>query len=183
MDHGISELCILCKKLLIAEIMGKNSNLIFANEDGRIITALINAKAENPVIVLDEIDKMSNNFRGDPTSALLEVLDPEQNKYFRDNFMEIPIDLSDVLFIATANSYSSIPLPLLDRMEIIHVDSYLTYEKFNIAKDYLIKKDKHNHLFVVHRIDRETSGVLMFCKNEKIREYFSKSKRSGGKKK
>lgn len=112
---------------------------------GRIITGLINAKSSNPLILLDEIDKMASDNRGDPASAMLEVLDGEQNKNFRDHFVEMPVDLSDCLFIATANSTESIPLPLIDRMEIIKLSAYTRDEKLSIAKHHLIPKQAKRH--------------------------------------
>ena len=146
-----------------AEIRGHRKTYVGAMP-GRIVSALINAKAENPVIVLDEIDKMSNNFRGDPTSALLEVLDPEQNKSFRDNFMEIPIDLSETLFIATANSYDGIPAPLLDRMEIIELSTYTDTEKLAIAKNHLIPKQLKRNGMTKKLFKITDSGILALIK-------------------
>ncbi len=111
-----------------------------ASMPGRIIQSLIHAKSNNPIILLDEVDKLGNDFRGDPSSALLEVLDPEQNCTFTDHYINLPFDLSKVMFFTTANSLSDIPAPLYDRMEIIELYTYSRDEKFNIAKKHLIKK-------------------------------------------
>ena len=105
---------------------------------GRIITALTQVGVKNPLILLDEVDKPTRDAHGDPSSALLEVLDPEQNRYFRDHFVELPYDLSDCLFIATANSLNTIPKPLIDRMEIIELSSYTRREKVSIAMNHPI---------------------------------------------
>ncbi len=147
-----------------AEIRGHRKTYVGAMP-GRIVNALINAKVENPVIVLDEIDKMANDFRGDPTSALLEVLDPEQNKYFRDNFMEIPIDLSDALFIATANNYDGIPAPLLDRMEIIELSTYTDSEKLAIAKNHLIPKQLKRNGITKKMFKITDNGIIELIKS------------------
>ena len=127
-----------------ADIRGHRKTYIGAMP-GRIIDALTRAKVKNPLILLDEIDKLTRDSHGDPTSALLEVLDSEQNKSFRDHFVELPFDLSDCMFIATANSLDSIPRPLIDRMEIIELGIYTKREKLAIAKDHLIKKQAERH--------------------------------------
>ena len=127
-----------------ADIRGHRKTYIGAMP-GRIINALTQAKVRNPLILLDEIDKMSRDAHGDPTSAMLEVLDGEQNKSFRDHFVELPYDLSDCMFIATANSLENIPRPLLDRMEIIELGIYTKREKLAIAKEHLIAKQLSRH--------------------------------------
>lgn len=122
-----------------AEIRGHRRTYI-GSMPGRIITAIKKSKVNNPLLILDEIDKLSNDYKGDPTSALLEVLDSEQNHSFHDHYIDMPFDLSNVMFITTANDYDAIPAPLRDRMDIIELDSYTRVEKFNIAKKHLIPK-------------------------------------------
>ena len=141
-----------------AEIRGHRRTYIGAMP-GRIIDALRKCESSNPVFVLDEIDKLGKDFKGDPSSALLEVLDPEQNSHFHDNYIDMDYDLSKILFIATANSLQSLSQPLLDRMEIIEINGYIMEEKVEIAKKHLIPKQLEEHGFAPKEIDFNKPAV------------------------
>jgi len=152
-----------------AEIRGHRRTYIGAIP-GRIISSIAKVKTNNPVFLLDEIDKLANDFRGDPASALLEALDPEQNNTFTDHYIDAPFSLENVMFITTANSVSTIPAPLLDRMEVIEISGYTDEEKSSIAQKYLIKKQLAEHGLKDNQVNISSNAI-----NEILKKYTRES--------